>query len=181
MIRFAAGYGVPIVGLAVAAVAAMDALAVGVGSPAQPGPGLWPLVVAVAMAMAALACGVESYRKQAQPLRVKGDGADGDRSAAGVFDMATEIAQAELDEEAGRIDGRRRFLIAVVSLVIAIAAIPLLGMLVVLFGVMVVWLRWAAEENWRITVVLSAGTVAVIWAIFELALGIRFPLPFGMS
>ncbi|MBP2326427.1 hypothetical protein JOF56_006812 [Kibdelosporangium banguiense] len=65
--------------------------------------------------------------------------------------------------------------LAVVTLILLAVLLPLIGFEIPSLLLMFVWLRWLGRESWRSAIVLSVGTVAVLYLLFVVLL--QIPLP----
>ncbi|TMR92479.1 tripartite tricarboxylate transporter TctB family protein [Nonomuraea basaltis] len=65
--------------------------------------------------------------------------------------------------------------VALVTLVLLAALLPVIGFEIPSLLLVFVWLRWLGKESWRSSIVISIGTVAAFYVLFVLLL--QVPLP----
>ena len=128
--------------LALGIAGAVAAFGLKVGTPAEPGPGFWPLVASLLLVFT---------------------------SALLAF---TKTPPGET-EALGR--SSLLVLVGAISLVIFVAAIPLIGFEFPCLSLMLLWTKALHGETWKASIITSVSVVIVAYALFVFVL--RIPLP----
>lgn len=135
---------VPVLLIALGIIQVILAIRVNIGSPQQPGPGMWPMITAVGMIV------------------------------SGVLVFFTDKAE---DYEIWS----KRSMVIIAGMFVLALYIPFMlvaGFLIASIILMIVWLRFFAQEAWWVCITVGVGTSVLFYLIFDLLLNV--PLPTGL-
>ncbi|WP_219463927.1 tripartite tricarboxylate transporter TctB family protein [Nonomuraea rhizosphaerae] len=79
------------------------------------------------------------------------------------------------DDYEGLAGGGRRIAVAVAAVAVLVVLFTTAGFILSGLACFVFWLRFLGRESWRLTAIVSAGGVGVLYVLFALVL--RVPLP----
>jgi putative tricarboxylic transport membrane protein len=135
-----------VLGLGLAGAVCAGALAMPMGTRANPGAGFTPFWVGVALGLLSLGLGLAAL---------------GDRGA-------TDASGDERTE-------RRRLLVSVAAVLVYALALGALGYLLATFLLMTVLVRVLDERRWPVTLAFAALASVGSWALFKVWLGVGLP------